>query len=283
MRKTRRAATIKRRLNGGKRKMMRTKKRSAKGTLLEVQSAAQVKQFEQLLKRKGALTIVFVYADWCPHCHDYKPVWKDITGSRGKNVNMVALNEKVLSKTSIPSRTTIEGYPTVIAVSGTTGDTVNIPNYREKTAMKTLAANGSAVMSVANNTVSKAVKNNAKSLNNASMDDMINDYINSTVDEPSAKVTIANRTATPYPMDIDIKETMEPVIMKNSSDQMKNSASAMKNSIGIKSNIVNLPKSDEDFVQSLGYNPEQFSVEQTRMEGQRGGRRNTLRRLRGGY
>jgi thiol-disulfide isomerase/thioredoxin len=277
MRKTRRASTMKHRATGGKRKMMRTKKRSAKGTLLEVNSAGQVKQFEQLLKRKGALTIVFVYADWCPHCHDYKPVWKDITGSRGKNVNMVSLNEKVLSKTSIPSRTTIEGYPTVIAVSGTTGDTVNIPNYNEKTAMKTLAANGSAAMTATNNTNSKTVKNNVKPLNNASMDDMINDFINSTVEEPSAKVNIANRTATPYPMDIDIEETMESPIA------MKNSSAAMKNSIGTKQNIVNLPKSDEDFVQSLGYNPEQFSVDQTRIEGQRGGRRNTLRRLRGGY
>lgn len=271
MRKTRRVVT--RRVNGGKRKMVHTKKRSAKGTLLEVNSAAQIKQFEQLLKRKGALTIVFVYADWCPHCHDYKPVWKDITGSRGKNVNMVSLNEKVLSKTSIPSRTTIEGYPTVIAVSGTTGDTVNIPNYREKTAMKTLAANGSAITASVSNSNAVKTINKSKKASNESIDDMINEYINSTVGEPSSKVNIANRTATPYPMDIDIEETMEPVITQNT---------AMKNSIGMKSNIVNLPKSDEDFVQSLGYNPEQFSVDQTRSEGQRGGRR-TLRRLRGGY
>lgn len=265
------AKTQKRTRSGGKR-IVRTRKSSAgKGTLLEVNSVGQIKQFEQLLKKKGALTIVFVYADWCPHCHDYKPIWKDITSSRGKNVNMVSLNEKVLSKTSIPSRTSIEGYPTVIAVSGTTGDTASIPNYREKTAMKTLVSNGTRAATAMNmgNTISK----NTKTANSGSMDDMMVDFVNS-VSDNSGK--IANRTATPYPMNIDIEESVEPVIMKTNK-------TAMNNSIGTKVNLVNLPKSDEDFVQSLGYNPEEFSVEQTRSEGQRGGRRNTLRRLRGGY
>ncbi len=250
------------------------KKGTSLSSALDIKTEKQVPNFEQLLKKKGALTIVFVYADWCPHCHDYKPKWNEICKSRGRNVNMVAVNESVLPKTSIPMRTTIEGYPTVIAVNGTTGETANIPNFRDDTAMKTLAANGSNAVSSANtvrssknNTVSNAASAASLSLppsrelsKNSRINTAIDDFINENmVASEESSMNVEQRNNTPYPT--------------------ANAAAVSRNGM----TSIEPPNSDEDFVESLGYKSEDFTVENaSAIEGQRGGRRR-LRRLRGGY
>jgi thiol-disulfide isomerase/thioredoxin len=230
-----------RRVRGGKLKTRRNRKSMRQGTQLDIIEPKQIASLEKLLKK--GVTIVFVYADWCPHCHNYKPTWKDICKSKGRNVNMVAVNEKVLSKTSLPNRTTIEGYPTVIAVNSITGETTNIPNYRDVSAMKNLASNagkitGPSALNAANN----ASNNAANAANNAkNIEDTVIEYMNAV--EPNRR--ISNRTATPYPLEEEKLSVMPP-------------------------------QSDEDFVNTLGYTNEQF----TRPVEQRGGR---LRRLRGGF
>jgi thiol-disulfide isomerase/thioredoxin len=252
-RKQRRGGAKKVAVKRGIRHGKTAKKGTSLSSALDIKTEKQVPNFEQLLKKKGALTIVFVYADWCPHCHDYKPKWNEICKSRGRNVNMVAVNESVLPKTSIPMRTTIEGYPTVIAVNGTTGETANIPNFRDDTAMKTLAANGSTAVSSANTV--RSSKNNTLSKNsriNTAIDDFINENMVAS-EEPELRNNTPYPTANPAAVSRNGMTTIEP------------------------------PNSDEDFVESLGYKSEDFTVENaSAIEGQRGGRRK-LRRLRGGY
>jgi len=248
----RRNSQTRHRKRGGVRST-KTRKNRTKGTTLDVKSPMQIPSFEKLLNKKGGLTIVFIYADWCPHCHDYKPTWKNISTSKGRNVNMVAVNEKVLSKTSIPNRATIDGYPTVIAVNGTTGDTATIPNFRDENAMKTLAKTGSnaVVNALPSNkmTIDESItqyENRVNGTNSAKSDE---DHFNDLIEE--AEGNVAARTPTPYP----------------------GTAAA---------NSAEPPRSEEDFVESLGYKPEEFNVvESKEIAAQRGGRR--LRRLRSGY
>jgi thiol-disulfide isomerase/thioredoxin len=245
-----------RRVRGGKPKTRKNRTSARQGTQLDIIEPKQIAALEKLLKK--GVTIVFVYADWCPHCHNYKPTWKDICKSKGRNVNMVAVNEKVLSKTSLPNRTTIEGYPTVIAVNSITGETTNIPNYRDVSAMKNLASNaGNITEPVANvrnvrNTRNAANAANARNAANAanahnatSIEDTVIEYMNEVEPGINEVKRVSNRTATPYPLEEEKLSVMPP-------------------------------QSDEDFVNTLGYTNEQF----TRPVEQRGGR---LRRLRGGF
>ncbi len=255
----RRNSQTRHRKRGGVRST-KTRKMRTKGTTLDVKSPIQIPSFEKLLNKKGGLTLVFIYADWCPHCHDYKPTWKNISAAKGRNVNMVAVNEKVISKTSIPNRATIDGYPTVIAVNGTTGDTATIPNFRDENAMKTLAKTGSnaVVNAMPSNKMTidesvtqyvNRVNGNATSATAKASAKTDEDYFNDLLEQSEGNV--AARTPTPYPRTATV-------------------------------NAAEAPRSDEDFVESLGYKPEEFNViESKEIAAQRGGRR--LRRLRSGY
>ena len=250
--------TMRRKMGGVKRKTR--KAGHSKGTTLDIMAQKQIPGFEKLLSKKGALTLVFVYADWCPHCHDYKPTWKKICKERGNNVNMVSVNEKVLSKTTLPSRTTINGYPTVIAVNGTTGETAQIPNYRDMSAMTTLANKGSST--VINGAPTASNMPTATKMSAQNMDEEIDNFINKNsigemqglqsqgLQSQGLQSQGLQRTPTPYPAT---------------------------------SNTVLPPSVDEDFVENMGYSPNDFSdIETSTINAQRGGNR-ILRRLRGGY
>lgn len=62
----------------------------------------------------GADTFTMYYADWCPHCNDIKPVFKDYSKSgsvtvKGKTVFMSMVEEK-----KIKSDVKVNGYPTFV-------------------------------------------------------------------------------------------------------------------------------------------------------------------------
>lgn len=76
----------------------------------------KVNTFLDMIK-SGRTIIVLVYANWCGHCHTFKPIF-DKAASAGNTKVAAAIESEALStiNASLPKPISVEGYPTVIAI-----------------------------------------------------------------------------------------------------------------------------------------------------------------------
>jgi len=135
-----------------------THKRSKGSSVIDVRSPLDVKKALDIIN-KSKITLVLVYADWCPHCHTYKPFWQKLTKEKGNGVGMVAVEQansaQVLNSINDDSTgrpINVDAFPQVIAVGKTPNGTnsgVTIEN-RSGEEIVNLAKNGSNFMN--NNT-----------------------------------------------------------------------------------------------------------------------------------
>lgn len=97
---------------------------SAMMSPLDVRSPSMLKEMEKRI-RKGPITFVLIYADWCGHCHELMPHWDKATQSPQRSVQAVKVNEKMLSDVNTMVNQSINqqappidvsGYPTIIMV-----------------------------------------------------------------------------------------------------------------------------------------------------------------------
>jgi thiol-disulfide isomerase/thioredoxin len=111
---------------------------------------------DELAKRiKKGLTIVLVYANWCGHCHTYKPKFEELQANKNRAVETAAVEsefwDEAQKKLNIKNGA-IEGYPSVIAVSPE-GKVVNfrdsegsmtntVPDHNNMDYMKNIMENG---------------------------------------------------------------------------------------------------------------------------------------------
>ena len=171
------------------RKTKRNVKSSIKSSVkpINVRSVNDVKNALNVLN-KSKITIVFIYADWCPHCHTYKPLWDKLQKRKGANVGMVSVEKKnaqpVLEniKDENGQQMEADSFPKIIAVSNGTGS--EIPNSRDEVAMTNLVANGDKMM--ANNATVPSSINKPASIASADIneDAMMNmDMVNAEMDE----------------------------------------------------------------------------------------------------
>lgn len=82
--------------------------------LRDPKNAKQIDNFEEILE-KGPLAVVLIYADWCPHCQHFKPVWEKLLQTVGRKANMFSVNTEVLPATSL-AHASIDGVPSVVVV-----------------------------------------------------------------------------------------------------------------------------------------------------------------------
>jgi thiol-disulfide isomerase/thioredoxin len=85
------------------------------------------RDIKELIKRlsSGHMTIVLLYAPWCPHCHDFMPHFDEASNQSGRTTQVVKIRDDMVEKVNeILKRLnkmehTIEatGYPTVKAMS----------------------------------------------------------------------------------------------------------------------------------------------------------------------
>jgi len=107
----------------------RRSRRSRKSTVgritppLDVRSEDSISSLMKLVK-KGPITIVLVYADWCGHCHTYKPKFDEAAKNRKSPFQVASINETMLNSVnkrikSMNNSATINvsGYPSVVSLN----------------------------------------------------------------------------------------------------------------------------------------------------------------------
>lgn len=88
---------------------------------VDVNSDDKIQKFESLI----GPVLVFVYADWCGHCQRYKPFWKKLEQEPNRSINMAAVRDDMIPKTSLTQRAQpVNSYPTVLLI-GENGKAVN--------------------------------------------------------------------------------------------------------------------------------------------------------------
>jgi thiol-disulfide isomerase/thioredoxin len=138
---------------------------------------------DELAKRiKKGLTIVLVYANWCGHCHTYKPKFEELQANKNRSVETAAVEsefwDEAQKKLNIKNGA-IEGYPSVIAVSpeGTVvnfrdseGSMTNtVPDHNNMDYMKTIMENGLPLSKKNNDNLKNNTNNNGNSNLNRTM------------------------------------------------------------------------------------------------------------------
>ena len=82
---------------------------------IDVRSEKDIPKLEALI-HSGPITFVLVYADWCGHYQNYKPIWSKFEKTPGRVANIARIQETMFPKSSL-SKAKIEGYPSVIKVT----------------------------------------------------------------------------------------------------------------------------------------------------------------------
>ena len=110
-----------------------TNKKSNNNNFVDVRSTDQIAKLETMIV-KGPSTYILIYADWCPHCTEYKPTWMNLANMPGRNANMACVHHDMQENIPEIKNAKINGYPSVIKVlpSGEVEEYVE-PESGEKT------------------------------------------------------------------------------------------------------------------------------------------------------
>jgi hypothetical protein len=153
------------------------KKTSAKRSMapaLDIKSSTDVKKALDIMK-KHPLTIILVFANWCPHCHTFMSRWNKLKGVPNRTSPMISVEQQfsneLLSNMSDESGKPpqIDGYPTVLANSNRGNQNVGVQVSTGSDEALTNLAQGNANMNESenenNNTNSMNVENENNNTN----------------------------------------------------------------------------------------------------------------------
>lgn len=97
------------------RKQKGSRKVSVKARPLQVDTLSKIPALEKLLK-SGKITIVLVYADWCPACHKFrKNVWSPMC-KKGAIHNRAAVRDDMVSKSPTLNNAKFNYLPSILVV-----------------------------------------------------------------------------------------------------------------------------------------------------------------------
>jgi thiol-disulfide isomerase/thioredoxin len=147
---------------------------------LDVRSSKHLKEFDRRL-RKGPLTIILVYADWCGHCHTMMPHFDAASKSPNRTIQSIKVNEQMLdsvnnyinknvNKTAKPL--SVEGYPSIILVDNKGDKVSDIESVRDTNVMTKVMSqpvtnNDEKSKPINSNTNTNTNTNRNNSLNNS--------------------------------------------------------------------------------------------------------------------
>jgi thiol-disulfide isomerase/thioredoxin len=120
---------------------MKTRKhgKGGSGKFLRVDSAKDIKKFEEFLK-KSPITITMVYLGWCGHCKKAEPTFREVAKNNYPGVNFAMLNGDIQNQTSIKS-VEVQGVPAFVvnARNGTMNSAAEVPISYDKNSVERLA------------------------------------------------------------------------------------------------------------------------------------------------
>jgi thiol-disulfide isomerase/thioredoxin len=192
------------------RKTVRRHRKSTSGKIsvpVDVRSDKDLPKFRDALKKNG-LTIILVYATWCPHCHTLMPHFDEASKNPANTVSTVKVDESMLDrvnnyvKTNINSSAKpiqVNGYPSIILVNKKAEKVTDIEPVRNtKTLEKVMQNAGPLAEDAKLNSVLPVenVANSNKNSKNIRLES-INEVgmANGVILENNKKLSIKNATA----------------------------------------------------------------------------------------
>ena len=113
--------------------------------MLDVRSKDKIKDAMNLIK-KGPITLVFIYADWCGHCSTFKPKYLNAVNSPRRTTQALMVNDAVvsdfnsaLSESLRAKPLNIEGYPTTVVLKPNGTVAGEIPSSASEEDISTMA------------------------------------------------------------------------------------------------------------------------------------------------
>ena len=116
--------------SGGAKKSSTTKKKNA--LTRKAKKAKKTKKAKTRNMKPKDITVVFAYANWCPHCTSMKPEWQHVKDELSKRVNMIEIEDSDFDKdakimnieNNKMNGTPIEimGYPTLLKIENGSPD-----------------------------------------------------------------------------------------------------------------------------------------------------------------
>ncbi len=153
----------------------RKRTQARKAPTLDIKSSSDVKKALGIMK-KHPLTIVLVFANWCPHCHTFMHRWNKLKGIPNRTSPMIAVEQQfsndLLSNMSDENGKPpqIQGYPTLLASTNKGNTNVGVEvSTGDETALMNLAKNGNATLNGNNNENSDNMNINTNNENSANM------------------------------------------------------------------------------------------------------------------
>lgn len=180
-------------------------------TPLDVRSNKHLSEFQKRIK-KGPLTIIMVWAEWCPHCHTMMPHFDAASKSPNRSIQSIKVEEKMLpyvnssisksiNKSAKPLN--VEGYPSIIVVDKKGNQVANIQPVRDTETMTKVMENAGPL---AENAGLNYATNNTKNTNK--------DFL--------AEVGIDSNTFQNSPKNIDLGENELKGSIDNITNNKKN-------------------------------------------------------------
>lgn len=174
-RKTVRSKGLRYRAISGGKKTVRRHRQSTSGKIkvpLDVRSKSDLPKLKEALKNKG-LTIILVYATWCPHCHTMMPHFDTAAKSPNNTVTPVKINETMLESVNdyikknvnqSAKPISVNGYPSIILVNKNAEKITDIEPVRNTETMTKVMENAGNLANKAglNNSVKNNINRNAK-------------------------------------------------------------------------------------------------------------------------
>jgi thiol-disulfide isomerase/thioredoxin len=156
---------------------------------LDVRSKSDLPKFRQALKNKG-LTIILVYATWCPHCHTIMPHFDAAAKSPNNTITPIKINETMVDSVNdyikrninhSAKPISVNGYPSIILVNKNAEKITDIEPVRNTESLKKVMENAGPLANNAGLTKNNSISNVNR---NAKPNEVINSIVETEINIP---------------------------------------------------------------------------------------------------
>jgi thiol-disulfide isomerase/thioredoxin len=162
----------------------------------------------ELLKRirKGPVTIVLVYADWCGHCKEFKPIFENAEKSPNRTAQTVKVNDVMFPQVTdaIKNRLnmnatpmSVEGYPSVILVDKKGNMIQNVAAVKEQSTMNKLMESAGTLAEKSVSKTPNSARSNMTAEDEYEDEDEDPSSVNAMVGKPLPPIRVSKNSMAP--------------------------------------------------------------------------------------